>query len=269
MSPDQFKTASQQMASMSPDQLKQQSAVLRGMSKETLRRTNPFMANMSDSEIDMAINQMEKMASDPAMLKMASEQLKNMSPDQLEHMRNIAKSGSMMGGISVNDTNANGTDAPHAFPNDAAQMFDTLLANPEQVNSMVKMLKQNPDMIKQIFAAQLRGSDGQGADNAKVKQMENLVDHFSEMDDKYLEKMLKTLNTFRAVVKPLWKSFWATKYFLGVSAKTLIVLINIVFAFGTYMFYKWLKARGGVEDALLDPLLAQEMPEIIGGDDEF
>jgi hypothetical protein len=269
MSPDQFKTASQQMASMSPDQLKQQSAVLRGMSKETLRRTNPFMANMSDSEIDVAINQMEKMASDPAMLKMASEQLKNMSPDQLEHMRNIAKSGSMMGGISVNDTNANGTDAPHAFPNDAAQMFDTLLANPEQVNSMVKMLKQNPDMIKQIFAAQLRGSDGQGADNAKVKQMENLVDHFSEMDDKYLEKMLKTLNTFRAVVKPLWKSFWATKYFLGVSAKTLIVLINIVFAFGTYMFYKWLKARGGVEDALLDPLLAQEMPEIIGGDDEF
>jgi hypothetical protein len=46
-------------------------------------------------------------------------------------------------------------------------------------------------------------------------------------------------------------------------------LINIVFAFGTYMFYKWLKARGGVEDALLDPLLAQEMPEIIGGNDEF
>ncbi len=275
VSADQFKTASEQMASMSPDQLKQQAAMLRGMSKETLRRTNPFMAKMSDSEIEMAILQMESMASNPDMLKMAGEQLKNMSPEQFEQMKKMAGGAGdglgagMMGASAGNNASATATttaDAPVAgLPTtDPSQMMETLLSNPEQLNSMVKMMKQNPDMIKSMLGTQFGG----GGDKAKVEQMEKAIDQFAQMDDKQLEKYLKMANTVQTVSKPVLNTFKATKDKLGVSAKTLIVLINIVCAVGVYTFYKWLKSRGGVEESLIDPL-AQEMPEIIGGDDEF
>eukprot|EP00984_Skeletonema_dohrnii_P007636 scaffold2790_cov118-Skeletonema_dohrnii-CCMP3373.AAC.4 len=272
ISPDQFKTASQQMASMSPDQLKQQATMLRGMSKETLRRTNPFMAKMSDAEIEMAIQQMESMASNPDMLKMAGEQLKNMSPEQFEQMKKMAGGAAgagMMGSSTGNNATASAaTDAPAGgFPTDPSQMMETLLSNPDQLNSMVKMMKQNPDMMKQMIAAQF-GSEGQGGDKAKVEQMEKAIDQFAQMDDKQLERYLKVANTAQTVTKPVLNAFKATKNVLGVSAKTLIVLINIVFAVGAYTLYKWLKSRGAVEDSLIDPLV-QEMPEVIGGDDEF
>ena len=279
ISPDQFKTASQQMASMSPDQLKQHATMLRGMSKETLRRTNPFMAKMSDAEIEMAIQQMESMASNPDMLKMAGEQLKNMSPEQFEQMKKMAggagagagAGAGMMGSSAGNNATASAaTDAPAGgFPTDPSQMMETLLSNPDQLNSMVKMMKQNPDMMKQMIAAQFGGgSEGQGGDKAKVEQMEKAIDQFAQMDDKQLERYLKVANTAQTVTKPVLNAFKATKNVLGVSAKTLIVLINIVFAVGAYTLYKWLKSRGAVEDSLIDPLV-QEMPEVIGGDDEF
>eukprot|EP00986_Skeletonema_menzelii_P010288 scaffold5011_cov143-Skeletonema_menzelii.AAC.4 len=276
ISSDQFKTASQQMASMSPEQLKQQASMLRGMPKETLRRTNPFMAKMSDAEIEMAIQQMESMASNPEMLKMAGEQLKNMSPEQFEQMKKMANGSGiagagMVGSSADNNANTTATDTPvpaGGFPSDPSQMMETLLSNPEQLNSMIKMMKQNPDMIKQMIAAQFGGgSGGQGGDQAKIEQMEKAIDQFSQMDDKQLERYLKMANTVQTVTKPVLNSFKATKNMLGVSAKTLIVLINIVFAVGVYMFYKWLKSRGAVEE-LIDPLV-QEMPEIVGGDDEF
>ena len=123
--------------------------------------------------------------------------------------------------------------------------------------------------MKQMIAAQFGGgSEGQGGDKAKVEQMEKAIDQFAQMDDKQLERYLKVANTAQTVTKPVLNAFKATKNVLGVSAKTLIVLINIVFAVGAYTLYKWLKSRGAVEDSLIDPLV-QEMPEVIGGDDEF
>mmetsp|Transcript_26279 Transcript_26279/g.37524 ORF Transcript_26279/g.37524 Transcript_26279/m.37524 type:complete len:210 (-) Transcript_26279:73-702(-) len=209
---------------------------------------------------------------------MAGEQLKNMSPEQFEQMKKMAGGGGgdlgagMMGGSAGNNANATtAADAPAGgLPTtDPSQMMETLLSNPEQLNSMVKMMKQNPDMMKSMLAAQFGGgSGGQGADKAKVEQMEKAIDQFAQMDDKQLEKYLKMANTVQTVTKPVLNTFKATKNMLGVSAKTLILLINIVFAVGVYTFYKWLKSRGGVEESLMDPL-AQEMPEIIGGDDEF
>jgi hypothetical protein len=151
MSSDQFKAASQQMASMSPDQLKQQASMLKSMSKDTLRRSNPYMANMTDAEIDIAIQQMESMASSPEMLKMASEQLKNMTPEQFQQMKSMAGSGGMVGGSNDNTANAtagtpaaNGGAAGANMPTDPSQMMEALFSNPEQLNSMVKMMKQNP-----------------------------------------------------------------------------------------------------------------------------
>lgn len=277
MSSDQFKTASQQMASMSPDQLKQQAQMLRGMSKDTLRRSNPYMANMSDSEIDIAIQQMEVMASNPEMLKMAGEQIKNMSPDQFEQMKSMVNGGVgfgggsvMMGGSSGNNANSTAATAAGGFPTDPSQMMESLLSNPDQLNSIVKMMKQNPDMMKQMIASQFGGGSGGEKDKAKIEHMEKAIDQFAQMDDKQLERYLKVANTVQTVAKPLLNSFKSTKNALGVSSKTLIILINVVFSVGFYILYKWLKTRSVEEIPLVDPL-AQEMPPeiIIDGADEF
>ena len=99
----------------------------------------------------------------------------------------------------------------------------------------VKMMKQNPDMMKQMMLAQLGGKD---ADKTKAKQIEDALDQFTQMDDKKLEQYLKYANTVQTVTKPVtvMNTFKATKNMLGVSAKTLIVLINIVFVIGATRF---------------------------------
>ena len=283
LSPDQFKAASEQMASMRPDQFKQQASMLRSMTKDTLRKTNPMMANMTDAQIDMAIQQMESMADNPDILKMASEQMKNLSPEQFDQMRKMATGpgglgagmANMMGGDAGNNVGAsNSTDDadaaggfPGGLPTDPSQMMESLMSNPEQLNSMVKMMKGNPDMMKQMLGAQI----GEGQDKSKLEQIEKAIDQFAQMDDKTLDRYLKFANTVQNVAKPVLKTFKATKETLGVSAKTLVVLINISFAAGFFMFYKWLKSRGGAADLLTDPLAQQEMPDmnIVGGGDEF
>ena len=57
--------------------------MLKSMPKDTLRRTNPQMANMTDAQIDMSIAQLEQMADNPEMVKMASDQMKNIT--KLKH----------------------------------------------------------------------------------------------------------------------------------------------------------------------------------------
>ena len=82
----QFQEGAQKMSSMTPEQLKSQATLLKSMPLDTLRRTNPHMASMTDDQIRTAIDQMGKMAEDPAMLKLAAEQMKNMSWTNLQNL---------------------------------------------------------------------------------------------------------------------------------------------------------------------------------------
>ena len=45
---------------------------------------NTQMAHMTDEQINMAITQMEAVANNPAMMKMAAEQMKHMNPEELQ-----------------------------------------------------------------------------------------------------------------------------------------------------------------------------------------
>ena len=78
----QWEMAQQQMQNCDPEQMKAQARMMKNMDKDNLRRMNPQFANMSDAEIDMAASQMEMMASNPAMLKMAAAQMGGMSHGQ-------------------------------------------------------------------------------------------------------------------------------------------------------------------------------------------
>lgn len=251
ISQSQFQQATQQMSSMSPDQLKSQAAMLKSMPLDALRRSNPQMANMSDAQIRMSITQLEQMAENPDMVKMAADQMKNMTKEQYDGLRD------MMGGGGSGPSAAGETAAGMAgMPADPSKMMESLLSNPDQLNTAVKMMKKNPEMIKQMMASQL-GTGGGGGDGSsggdapadtRQKQMNSVIDSFAEMDDEKLEKYLKLANKVQTVAGPMWNAFDRVKQTLGVSTKTLIVSINILILAGFVLLARWWRMRGsGIE----------------------
>jgi len=101
---------------------------------------------MSDGQIDQAVMQMEMMAGNPELMKMANEQMKNMTPEQMQEMM---KSGGgagdngtinpmMMpgaGGAMGNNNNAN------AMANmDPSKMLENM--DTKQIKNTMKMLKE-------------------------------------------------------------------------------------------------------------------------------
>eukprot|EP00578_Thalassiosira_sp_NH16_P011426 CAMPEP_0181116772 /NCGR_PEP_ID=MMETSP1071-20121207/22134_1 /TAXON_ID=35127 /ORGANISM="Thalassiosira sp., Strain NH16" /LENGTH=136 /DNA_ID=CAMNT_0023201049 /DNA_START=50 /DNA_END=460 /DNA_ORIENTATION=- len=136
-------------------------------------------------------------------------------------------------------------------------------------------MKNNPEMIKQAMASQFGGAEGKQSD-AQKEQMSKIVDSFSQMDDAKLDRYLKVANGVQRVARPALSAFGKTKDALGVSAKTLVVLINLIALACLWGLVRWWKLRntGGIGDGdtLDDVLLHQEEmpPEIVAGyEDEF
>jgi len=272
VSKSQFQQATQQMSSMSPTQLRQQAQMLKSMPLDTLRKTNPQMANMTDEQIQMSIAQLEQMAENPEMVKMAADQMKNMTAEQYESMKNMMGGGLNNNG-SLSNAGSNNTAAAGmgaGLPTDPSKMLEALLSSPEQLNSIVKTMKQNPEMMKQMMGSAMGGggegnkdSDAGGGNDARREQMEKAIDSFSEMDEKKLERYLKVANTVQSVAKPVLTVFDKLKRTLGVSTKTLAVLINLMFFVGFVLLVRWWRMRngggGGIEmgNATITP------PEII------
>ena len=271
MSSDQFKEASQKISSLSPEQLKAQAAMLKNMPIETLRETNPHMANMSEEQIKLAIQQMESMANNPEMMKMASEQMKNMDEKQFEQVKQMFQNG--VGSASNNSTtasNSNGETSNIAdFAADPSKMMESLLSNPEQLSSMIKTMKQNPDFIKSMMRSQMgikEGEEKEGAD-PRAEQMEKAIDQFASMSDEQLDKYIKYANKAQSVFKPVLSSFNKVKSTLGVSSRTMIVLINLFIFCGIALFVIWMKSRKEDLDVMAE-LQSDGPPEIVTGHDD-
>jgi hypothetical protein len=267
MTSDQFKEASQKISSLTPEQLKQQAAMLKSMPIETLRKTNPQFANMSEDQIKLAIQQMETMASNPEMLKMASEQMKNMDDEQFEQVKQMFQNGSSSG-----TTTATGTNDMSEFTADPSKMMESLLSNPEQLSSMIKTMKQNPDLMKSMLKSQMGIQDNDtttnasDSNNARVKQMEKAIDEFTNMSDEQLDKYIRYANKAQRVFAPLLSGFNKTKSALGISSRALILLINLVVFGGIAFLVVWMKSRRGDvvdEDELNGILQSDEPPEIV------
>ena len=288
ISKSQFQQATDQLTSMSPEQLKQQAAMLRSMPYSTLRATNPQMANMTDSQIEQSIKQLEQMAANPEMVKMAAEQMKNMREEDFESMKN------MMGGAFGSAPSGGTSTAPAATPTsssngtassnnnsaapppdlagiDPSNMMNSLLSNPEQLNTIVKTMKGNPEMMKSIFMGQM----GDRGTEAQKEKMNKAIDSFVEMDDAQLEKYLKVANGVQRVASPVVTAFGKVKETLGVSTKTLIIIINVmILAWFVGLARWWMLRNGGGDDdsEIGDDILSrsqEEVPEIIEHDSEF
>ena len=287
ISKSQFQQATDQLTSMSPEQLKQQAAMLRSMPYSTLRATNPQMANMTDSQIEQSIAQLEQMAANPEMVKMAAEQMKNMREEDFERMKNMmggAFGSAPSGGTSTtsaaatttsssNGTASNNNNAapPDLAGIDPSNMMNSLLSNPEQLNTIVKTMKGNPEMMKSIFMGQM----GDRGTEAQKEKMNKAIDSFVEMDDAQLEKYLKVANGVQRVASPVVTAFGKVKQTLGVSTKTLIIIINVMILAWFVGLARWwmLRNGGGDDDSVIgDDILSrsqEEVPEIIAHDSEF
>lgn len=285
---------------MSPDQLRNQANMLKSLPLDTLRKSNPAMARMSDAQIQMSIAQLEQMAENPSMVKMAADSMKNMTEEQYESMKDMigggggGSGGSAVGGSAAADGTAAGNGMAAGFPTDPSKMVEQILSNPEQLNSMVKTMKQNPEMMKQMMASTMGGMGGGGdeGDNnnndkdggasssgntAKRQQIEKAIDSFAGMDDAKLERYLKMANKVQSVAKPVYTTFDKVKRTLGVSTVTLLVLINGGILASFVLLVRWWKMRGidsggGMEMESSD-LLAHgaedAMPEIMDYEKEF
>jgi hypothetical protein len=268
MSSEQFKEASQKISSLSPEQLKAQAAMLKNMPIETLRKTNPHMANMSEDQIKLAIQQMESMANNPEMMKMASEQMKNMDEKQFEQVKQMFQNAATNNSTTASNSTGE-TPNMEDFAADPSKMMESLLSNPEQLSSMIKTMKQNPDLIKSMMRSQMgikEGEEKEGAD-PRTEQMEKAIDQFANMSDEQLDKYIKYANKAQSVFQPVLSSFNKAKSTLGVSSRTMIVLINLFIFCGIALLVMWMKSRKADLDVMAE-LQSDGPPEILTSHDD-
>ena len=230
ISKTQFEHAAQQMSSLSPTQLRQQAAMLRSMPYDTLRKTNPPMAHMTDLQIEMSITQLEQMAENPELMKLAADQMKSMTEEQYESMKQIMLGGGGGGGDGDGSETAYSTTS--GVGGGANNIMEGLLSNPEQLNSIVRTMKKNPELLKQVMVSQI-GGGGDGPNNNKVsdKQKEQLtkaIESFVQMEDEKMERYLSMANGVqRRIVKPMVTILDIVKKRSGLSTRTLLLLIVV------------------------------------------
>jgi uncharacterized protein YjeT (DUF2065 family) len=246
----QYQEASNKMASMSPEELKQQASMMRNMDPDTIRKMNPQLAHMSDDQIRMAASQFESMASNPEMFKMAMDQMKNLSPEEMENLQKGMPAGGGGGG------GGGGANQP---PMDA-EMSAAMLKNmdKEQLRSMLNMVKDNPEMLKQ-FA----GMSGMSEDKLK-----GFIDQFSQMDDNKLDSAVYMMQK-AATAKDLWSK---ADQKTGGNLLKIIIASALLF---TFLFLKWLFGGSSVvpEHKILNEALhnmeAEPVPPEIEPESEF
>jgi len=90
------------MGNLNPAQLLQQAQQLKMMPKAQLRQMNPAWARMTDAQIDMSIAQMETVAKNPKEMEKMMNQVKSMKKEDIDKIKNMAKSGDMKGLESMN-----------------------------------------------------------------------------------------------------------------------------------------------------------------------
>jgi hypothetical protein len=229
---NQAQQAAEMMKNMTPEQLKQQAAMLRNMDPASVRAMNPQMANMTDDQIKMAATQFEMMASNPALLDMALNQMKNMDPDQMAAMQQQAQNGGGAGTTAPGGGFNNGGAAAPSAGMDPSQMLASM--DKDQLKVMLNSLKENPEMMKQF--AQMTG--------ISEEQLAQGVDMFASMDDNKLDGALKMMQRAQQVKEAWTKVDGKT----GGNLKYIIVAMTVMtFSMIIWFFF----FRGGSSTATI------------------
>ena len=188
-----------QLDAMTPDQLKQQAEAMRKMTPQQIRVLNPQLASLTDNEIQQSIEQMEQMANNPAMFEMAKKQMQGMSPDDISKL----KSGGPM---------------PEGM--DPSKMLESM--DGKQLKQMLKMMKENPDMLKQMGV--------QGEQMMKTLQM------FDGLDEKQLDSAVNMMKGVQKVTAPVRDAYAKVNGLCGgYLIKVLVVLVLLYVGMFVYL----------------------------------
>lgn len=204
-----------------------------------------------------------------------------MTPEQFEQMKGMMANGTVPdasmtglasapggggdagGGPSSSSSGAASASQP-AFAGglDPSSMAKSMLTNPEQFNSTVRMLKSNPALIKTSISSLA------GDDPAKREQIERQVDAFAQMDDAKLEKYLKMANMAQRFAGPFVGAFDRVRSATGLSFKGTIVILNVAFVGFAVMLGVWYRSRSAAEamvGTVDDDVLAgrDDMPDVV------
>lgn len=196
---------------MNPEQLKRQAEMMRNMTPDQIRSLNPQLAGMSDSQIQMTIDQMTQMANNPEMFEMAKSQMAGMTPDDIEKLK--------QGGLPT------GKD-----PSEMMQNMDG-----KQMKQMMKMVKDNPDMLKQMLPP--------GTSEAQMKQM---MKAFEGMDEKQLDATMKMMKTFQNVTTPVRNAYTTVNGWCGGYFSTVAFLL-FTFYIGMIVYFRFFVEKSNVD----------------------
>lgn len=240
--------STQNMADMSPEQLRQQAEMMKAMDKNTLRSMNPAMANWSDAQIEMAIQQMETMAENPDMMKQISEQMKTMKPEEIEKMKEMAASGGF--GEGMGGAGGAGPEGADGMPTNPMDMLNK--ADPAQIKNMLKMMKSNPKLMKDM----LRSSNPSMADNMSDEQIQKTIDAFASMDENKIGLVLKVIG-------------WVQEFRKSSKAKVAAFLLFSMFLFVMGMLVYLVRSQKQMDDSASEAVGSDEIPPVPVMDSEF
>lgn len=237
----QMETGLQNMANLTPEQLRQQATMMKSMDPATLRRMNPAMANWNDSQIQMAITQMDQMASNPDMMKTMTEQVKNMNPEDIKKMQ---------AGTIPGDSANGAVGGMPGMPQNPMEMLQN--ADPAQIKQMINMVKDNPEMMKSM----LRSANPSMGDKISDDQISKTMEMFANMDDKKIERLMKF-------------GSYAQKAREYVKGKGIFIIISLaVFCYGIIVYV--IKSRGNESPTVDISSFDQPVPVIpVMDEDEF
>lgn len=179
------------------------------------------------------------MANNPDMMKQMKEQMKGMKPEDIEKMKKMAADG-----------NFTGEQAAGGMPSNPMDMLNN--ADPAQLKNMLKMVKENPQLMKDM----LRSTNPAMADNMSDEQLQKTIDAFAGMDEKKLGWVLKAIG-------------WLQEFKNSPKAKLLAFGVLGMFVFVMGMLIYLVKSSGSVEDTGAGLGNADEVPPVPNMDSEF
>lgn len=235
MTQEQLAHASRQMANADPATLRAQAQALRSMDPDVIRRSTPQMAHLSDAEIRQAADQMDQLASNPAMLQVAAQQLGNLTPEQLGSV------GRQAGGAPA--------AAPGVDPAEAMAAVD-----PSQLKAMLETMKGNPEMLAHMKRML------PGGDQMSEEQLRQQLETLSRMQPEHLQRMMKVGATVSKVAAPALAVWRKVDRWLG---GRLLAIVGVVAAAVAAQLlrrmYTWWAPDGGGG--------VSTVPDALGGQD--
>eukprot|EP00545_Synedropsis_sp_CCMP1620_P002751 CAMPEP_0119003800 /NCGR_PEP_ID=MMETSP1176-20130426/773_1 /TAXON_ID=265551 /ORGANISM="Synedropsis recta cf, Strain CCMP1620" /LENGTH=490 /DNA_ID=CAMNT_0006955431 /DNA_START=19 /DNA_END=1491 /DNA_ORIENTATION=+ len=218
---------------MTPDQLKNQAEMMRNMEPDQIRRLNPQLASLSDAQIASTVQQMDMMASNPAMFEMAKSQMKGLSPEDIAKMQAGGPGGAMQ-------MPAAGSDM------DPAKLMESM--DGKQLKSMMGMVKDNPEMMKNL-----------GMDEAQVQKAMKM---FDGMDEKQLDAAMGMLKGVSSATAPVRKAYSTVNGWCGGHLVKVVGFIMFLYV-GLIIYFRFVVAGGASTiDTLQEavPIMQEEPP---------